>query len=48
MATIHFQIANSGLFLETFFIFLGFPGNNLTPIRNCPGGARSVKLDAGV
>ena len=39
MAAMHFHIAQAGLFLETFCP-LRFPGNNLAPIRNCPGGAR--------
>ena len=44
LATMHFHIAHSGLLLRN----ICFPGNNLAPIRNCHGGARYVKLDAGV
>ena len=41
MATMHFHIAHSGLLFRNIFCFpLGLPGNNLAPIRNCPGGAR--------
>ena len=31
-----------------FFCIQGVSGNNLTPIQNCPGDARLVKLDPGV
>ena len=49
MATMHFYIAQTGLcFRNIVFCLYGFPMNNLAPIRNCPGGARYVKLDAGV
>ena len=38
MATMHFHIAQIDLFY--FFCTKGVPGNNLAPMRNCPGGAR--------
>ena len=40
MATMHFHIAETGLFFRIFFFPLGFTGNNLAPIRISPGGAR--------
>ena len=32
---------------RTFFRIQGVPGNNLASMKNCPGGARWVKLDTG-
>ena len=37
MATMHFHIAQTCLFMGYFFFRIqGFPGNNLAPIQNCP------------
>ena len=36
MATMHFHIAHTGLFMGIFFRIQGVPGNNLAPIKNCP------------
>ena len=47
MATMHFQVAQTGLW-AFFFWIQGVPGNNLAPIQNCPWSARYVKLDPGV
>ena len=44
----HFHIAQMSLFLEYFFSYSGGPRNDLASMKNCPGGARWVKLDAGV
>ena len=33
---------------EFIFENIFFPGNNLASMKNCPGGARWVKLDTGV
>ena len=40
MATMHFHIAQTGLFMSFFFCIQGVPQNSLTPIKNCPWGAR--------
>ena len=48
MVTMHFHIAQMSLFLEPFFRIQGVLGNNLASMKNCPGGARWVKLDIGV
>ena len=41
IATMHFHIAQTGLLMVIFFAFRGGgAGNNLTPIQNCPWGAR--------
>ena len=49
MATMHFYIAQTGLFLGTLFLHTkGVLGNNLAPMRNCLWSARLVKLDARV
>ena len=42
MATMHFHIAQTGLFFETLFFLLikEVPRNNLAPARNCSGGER--------
>ena len=50
MAIMHFHIlALTGLFLgDIFFALIGVPGNNLAPMKNCPWGAKYVKLDTGV
>ena len=40
MATMHFHIAQTGLFMGNFFRIQGVQGNNLAPIQNCPWGAR--------
>ena len=40
MTTMHFHIAHSGLFFRSIIFPIEFPGNNLAPIRNCPGGSR--------
>ena len=46
MATMHFHIAITGLFMrKLFFPIQGVQGNNLAPVQNCPWGARYVKLD---
>ena len=37
MATMHFHIAQTGLFFEHFYRIHGIPGNNLAPMKNCPG-----------
>ena len=37
MVTMHFHIARTGLFLGTFFSIQGVPGNNLAPMKDCPG-----------
>ena len=40
---------NHSLFLRIFFIRIqGVPGNNLASMKNCPRGARWVKLDTGI
>ena len=36
MATMHFHIAQTGLFMGNFLRIQGVPGNNLAPIQNCP------------
>ena len=36
--TMHFHIAQAGLFLGIFFRILGIPGHNLAPMKNCPVG----------
>ena len=49
MVTMHFHMAHMILCLETFFSHLGGGGgqeNILAPMKNCHGGARSVKLDS--
>ena len=48
MATMHFHIAQTGLFMGKYFRIQGVPGNNLVSIQNCPWGARYVKLDPEV
>ena len=40
MVTMHFHIAQTGLFMEIFFRIQVVPGNNLSPIQNFPWGAR--------
>ena len=40
MVTMHFHIAQTDLFLGTFFSYSGGPRLNFAPIRNCPKGAR--------
>ena len=40
MATMHFHIAQTGLFMQNFFHIQGVTGNNLAPNQNCPWGAR--------
>ena len=40
MATMHFHIAKTGLFMQNFFRIQGVPGNNLATIQNCPWDAR--------
>ena len=37
MVTMHLHIARTGLFLGTFFSIQGVPGNNLAPMKDCPG-----------
>ena len=37
MVTMHFHIAQTGLFLRNiFFCILGIPRNKLAPTKNCP------------
>ena len=40
MATMHFHIAKTGLFMGNFFHIQGVPGNDLALIRNCPWDER--------
>ena len=40
IATMHFHIAQTGLFMGTFFRIQEVPGNNLGPIQNCPWDAK--------
>ena len=41
MATMHFHIAQTGLFFgEHFGRIQWIPGNNLAPMKYCPWGAR--------
>ena len=40
MATMHYHIAQIGLFMGICFRIQVVPGNNLAPIQNCPWGAR--------
>ena len=47
MATMHFHVAQSGLFMGIFWI-QGVPGNNWAPSQNCTWGARLVRLDPWV
>ena len=37
MVTMHFHIARTGLFLRNIFSIQEVPGNNLTPMKDCPG-----------
>ena len=37
MATMHFHITQTGLFLGTFFSHSGGPRVLLAPMNNCPG-----------
>ena len=39
MATMHFHIAQTGLFMGIFFRIKAVPGNNLAHIQNCHWGA---------
>ena len=49
MATMHYHIVQTGLFLGALFLHtLGILRNNLAPMRNCLWNARLVKLDARV
>ena len=49
METMHFHIGQTNLFFRTtLFRIKGLPINNLATMRNCYGGARYVKLVAGV
>ena len=46
MATMHFHIAQTNLFLEEqFFRIYGIPGNNVATMKNCTGWVqnRSVR-----
>ena len=41
MVTMHFNIAQTGLFLGNIvFRILGIPGNKLAPMKNCPVGVQ--------
>ena len=40
MATMHFHIAQTSLFMGIFFAFRGVSGNSLATIQNCHWGAR--------
>ena len=40
MTTMHFQIAQTGLFLGTFFGIKGVLGSNLASMRNYPWGRK--------
>ena len=45
MATMHFHKAQTCVSLKNIFSYLGVPGSNLAPARNCPKGKRKAKLD---
>ena len=45
MATMHFHIAQTNLFLEEqFFYIQGIPGNNVAPMKNCPGWVQNRSI----
>ena len=45
MATMHFHIAQTHLFLEEqFFCIKGIPGNNVAPVKNCPGWVQNRSI----
>ena len=46
--TMHLYIARTNFFRTPSFRIQGVPLNNFAPMKNCPGDARSPKLDAGV
>ena len=48
MATMHFHIAQTDLFVRNIFCIKGGSWNNLAHTKNCPGRARYVKLHVGV
>ena len=43
-----FHSVNMFFFEDNFFCIYGVPINDLALMKNCPGGARYVKLASGV
>ena len=48
MVTMHFHKAQMCLYFGTFFRVQGVPGNNLAPMKNCPGVQGRSNLIPGV
>ena len=45
MATMHFHIAQTNLFLkEQFFRIKGIQGTNVAPMKNCPGWVQNRSI----
>ena len=45
MATMHFHIALTNLFLEEhFFCIYGIPGHTVAPMKNCPGWVQNRSI----